>query len=63
MLVTLDVLADARNARAQAADAAHQQVDLYARLRGVIEQPDHLRVHQRVHLENQMALAAGLADA
>jgi hypothetical protein len=29
----LDALADARDARAQAADAAHQQVDLDARLR------------------------------
>ena len=39
-----------RNAGTQRADAAHDQVDLHARHRRVIQRLDDLRLDQRVHL-------------
>ena len=60
MLFTWIVIAETRNARAQAADSAHQQIDLHARLRGLIQQANHRRVLQRVHLEDQVRRTAGL---
>ena len=45
-----DVVADARDAGAEAADAAHDEVDLHARLRGAVERLDDRRVDERVHL-------------
>src|ERR1039458_7807357 len=50
-------IAHARNPRPEAADAAHQKIDADARLRGAIQTANHLGVHQRVHFENQVALA------
>ena len=44
----------------QAADAADDQVDPDARLRGVVERLDDLRVDQRVHLGDDPRRAAGL---
>ena len=55
-----DVLRHARHARAQAADAAHVQVHLHARLRGLVEGADAARVHERVHLQDDPRLLAGL---
>ena len=37
-----------RHAGPQATDAAHDQVDLYARLRGAVERLDNLAVDQGV---------------
>ena len=37
-------------ARAQAADAAHDEVDLDAGLRRAVQRVDHLGVDERVHL-------------
>jgi hypothetical protein len=51
----LDALGEARDARAQAADAAHEQLDLDARLRGRVERVDHVHVHERVHLRDDRA--------
>src|SRR5262249_39046266 len=52
-----DCFAHARNARAQAADPADEQVDLHSGLRGAVEQADHAWIHQRIHLEDQAAIA------
>ena len=54
----LDVVAHAGNAGPQRAHAAHQQVDLHARLGGPVEDGDHLAVDERVHLEHEVAAAA-----
>ena len=45
-----DVLAHALDAGPQAADAAHDQVDLHAGLRRAVKRLDDLAVHQRIHL-------------
>src|SRR6185503_5418698 len=45
-----DVLGKPGNARPQAADAAHHQVDRYAGLRRFVQRVDDIRVDQRVHL-------------
>ncbi len=45
-----DVLRDAGHAWAQAADAAHVEVDLHAGLRGAVERADAAAVDERVHL-------------
>ena len=57
-----DVIADPRHAGPQTADAAHQQLDL-ARPPAMPDTAARIisGIHQRVHLENQMALAPGLA--
>ena len=55
-----DVLRQARNARPQAADAAHDEIDLDAGLARVIERIDDLGIDQRVALAPDRALAAGL---
>ena len=45
-----DALADARKPGPQTADAAHDQIDLDARLRRAIQRVDDLGVDERVHL-------------
>ena len=55
-----DVLGDARHAGAQAADAAHVHVDAHAGLRGLVERADRARVDERVHLQHDARLEAGL---
>src|SRR5271166_2812990 len=42
----LDIFADARQSWAQAADAAHQQVNFHSGLGRLVEQLDHSLVHQ-----------------
>src|SRR5213076_865339 len=44
-----DVFTDTGNAGTQAANAAHDEVDLYSRLRGLIQRFNYLRIHQGVH--------------
>src|SRR5665648_390576 len=46
----VDILRKARHAGAQAANAAHHEVDLHARPARLIERIDDLVVHERVHL-------------
>src|SRR5579864_8097343 len=53
-----NVIAYAPNTGTQAADAAHQQIDSHSRLRRPIQQPDHFRVFQGVHLKNQARFLA-----
>ncbi len=48
--------------RPQRADAAHDQIDLHAGLRGLVERLDHLRFEQRIHLGDDARLAAGTRD-
>ena len=55
-----DVLRHARHARPQRAGAAHDQVDLDARLRSDVQRADDLRLVERVHLGDD---ARGLAGA
>ena len=47
-----DAIAHAGDARAQAADAAHDEIDLHAGLRRAIERIDHLGIDERVHLRD-----------
>ena len=47
-----DTVGQPLDLRPQAADPAHDQVDLHAGLRRAVERLDHLRVHQRVHLHD-----------
>ena len=56
----VDVLGEARNARPQAADAAHDEVDLHAGLARLVERVDDLAVDQRVHLHPDGGRAPGL---
>ena len=63
MLIDANALAHARDARAQAADAAHDEVDLDAGLRRAIERVDHLGVDERVHLADDARRPAGRARA
>ena len=49
-----------RNSRPQRADAAHQQLDVEARLRRAVQRPDHLVVGQGVHLDDQTGRTARL---
>ena len=55
-----DVLRKAGHTGHQAADAAHDEVDLDARLAGVIEGVDDLGVNERIALAPDRALAARL---
>src|SRR5579875_1125861 len=57
-----DIVAYAGDARAQAADAAHDQVNAHTRLRSAIQQVDYLRINQRIHFENQVSIAMLLLD-
>ena len=50
-------------AAAQAADAAHDQVDLHAGLRGAIQRVDDLRIDERVHLGDDPAARPAVACA
>ncbi len=45
-----DIVGEARNARPQTADAAHDQIDAHPYLRGLIEKIDDRRVDERVQL-------------
>src|SRR5690606_34190572 len=59
----MDVVGDTGNARAQAAHAAHDQVDAHPGLAGLVQRLDHLRVGQRVDLDDdvrRLALAGRL---
>ncbi len=55
-----DMLAEPRHARAQAADAAHHEVDLHAGAGGRIEPVDQLRVDQRIELGPDRSRLASL---
>ena len=55
-----DVVRQARHSRPQAADAAHDEVDLHAGLAGVVERVDDDRVDQRVALHPDRGRLAGL---
>ena len=52
-----DVLRDPRHPRAQAADAAHVEVDPDPGLRGLVERLDAAGVDQRVHLQRDPRLS------
>ena len=51
-----DVLRDLRNAGAKTADASDEQVDRGSGARGEVQRVDHLGVHERVHLQNDLAV-------
>src|SRR5690606_2607303 len=53
-----DVFAHTRHARAQAADAPHDQVDLHPRRRRTVQRLDHVGIYQRVHLGHDPTLAS-----
>ena len=55
-----DVLGQTRDARAQRADAAHDQVDLHAGAAGFIQGLDDALFQQRIQLGDDACLAAGL---
>ena len=55
-----DVLGQTRDARAQCADAAHDQVDLHAGAAGFIQGLDDALFQQRIQLGDDACLAAGL---
>src|SRR5262249_28182508 len=55
-----DVVREARDARPQAGDAAHDKIDLHARARGRVEHVDDLRVHERIVLHPDRRGLAGL---
>ena len=54
-----DVLRQAGHARAQAADAAHDEIDLHAGLRGLVQRLDHRPVDEAVHLQHDTTPAPG----
>ena len=54
-----NIVADALNTRAQAADTAHNQVNMHACSRSLIQLLDYWLVNQRVHLGDDMSLTAG----
>ena len=56
-----DVVGQAMDARAQAANAAHDQFDLHPGLAGAIEGVDHHRIDQRVQLGPDRAGLPALA--
>src|SRR5690242_21953597 len=60
----MDVLGEAAHAGTEAANAANDQLDFDAGMRGAIEMIDHRRVDQRVELRPDMrrAAGAGMAD-
>ena len=47
------------NARPQCTQAADDEVDLHAGARSAIQRLDHMRIHQRIHLGDDPARAAG----
>src|SRR5690606_32234139 len=53
-----DALGEAGDARAQATDAAHDEIDLDAGLPGLVERLDDLPVDQGVHLGDDAPVAA-----
>src|ERR1019366_3279487 len=50
-----DVVADARDAWSQAAEATHQQIYSHAGTRSFVEQTHHGTICERIHFENQTA--------
>ena len=52
-----DVLAHLIHAGHQAAHSAHDQVHLHALLRSLVQQADHRRVDEGIHLENEVPAA------
>ncbi len=58
-----DVLRQARHPGAQGAHAAHDQVDLHARLAGLVELGDDLLFEQRIHLGHDARPLARLGGA
>src|SRR5262249_39640088 len=48
-----NILANSIDAGTQRTNPADQQIDLYAGLRRLVQQPDHPDVFKRVHLESQ----------
>src|SRR5947209_1737736 len=52
----MDILADTRNTRTQAAHPAHNEVDLHTSLRCSVEQAHHIGVSEGVELEEQMTI-------
>ena len=58
-----NVLRQARYARPQAANAAHDEIDLDAGLARLVERIDDLRIDEGVHLHPDGGLAAGLGVA
>ena len=53
-----NIIADALNTRAQTADTAHNQIDMHACSRSLVQLLDYGLVNQRVHLGNDMSLTA-----
>ena len=53
-----NVVAHARHTGAQTAHAAHEQIDLHACLRRLIQQLDHPFIYQRIDLEDELTLLA-----
>ena len=58
-----DIVGYPRHAGPQATDAAHDQVDLYARLRGAVERLDNLAVDQGVQFGDDPGRAPGPGHA
>ena len=56
-----DVLRKASNARAQCANATHDQVNFYACTGCAIQRFDHFRFEQGIHLRNDVTARAALA--
>src|SRR5215471_3811143 len=54
-----DVVAHPRNAWAQAADAAHDELDVDTGARGAIQRFDRFRIDERVHLRDDARSSAG----
>ena len=53
-----DVLAYPGDSRTKAAYPSHQEIDLYASLRCLVQKLNHALVHEGVQLEDQMAMLA-----
>ena len=54
-----NIVADALDACAQTADTAHNQIDMHACSRSLVQLLDYRLVNQRVHLGDDMSLTAG----
>ena len=54
-----DAFGQASHARAQGADAAHQEIDLHSGLRGVVERLDDFRFEQGIHLGDDLRTVPG----
>ena len=54
-----NIIADALNARAQTANTAHNQINMYACGRSLVQLLDYGLVNQRVHLGDDVSLTTG----